>query len=337
MTRFRITPAIFLRSMAATARSMARNGVESGADDQDHRLDHLHQQLGVGKQANRGRVDHHPVEHRRGLVDDRPHPLGREAAHRIRIRPPGGQDRQVCRHFVNGQLLGTVGGQRIAQPGDVGRPEGVVNRRPAQIGVNQQHPPLERLAERQRQIRRRDRLAFAGQRAGDHHDLGAAIELQLVQRRRRLAILLRDGLRHVGIENQPLAARARQRRDLAHLIGAHVRPRRGCFHRRLLNRRSAHRTSGPCRRRPPRHRWRPAQRAARRRAPPAPRRRQVRVRGAGTSGSGLAMTSVATSLTRYGRAVTTAAGTGSATSTGSISPVSARRARRRASSMRLMA
>ena len=58
--------------------------------------------------------------------------------------------------------------------------------------VDQQHAALVRLAQRQRQVRRRQRLAFAGHGARDHDDLQPVRRLGLVQRRRQRRYCSRD-------------------------------------------------------------------------------------------------------------------------------------------------
>jgi hypothetical protein len=61
-----------------------------------------------------------------------------------------------------------------------------------------------RLAQRQREIHRSEALAFAGQRAGRHHDPDAAFHLRDVQRGRELAILLeRRRRKRIGAHELP--------------------------------------------------------------------------------------------------------------------------------------
>ena len=59
--------------------------------------------------------------------------------------------------------------QAVGQAGAYRQPEHLAHARPAQVGVDQQHAALIRLAERQREVGRRQRLAFRRHRARHHH------------------------------------------------------------------------------------------------------------------------------------------------------------------------
>jgi hypothetical protein len=65
-----------------------------------------------------------------------------------------------------------------------------MDRRAAQIGVNEQHAPAVRLAEREGEIHDGERLAFARDRAGDHDRLEPFINLRVVKCRSQSPVLL---------------------------------------------------------------------------------------------------------------------------------------------------
>ena len=136
------------------------------------------EQVRVGQQPDRRRVDDHPVERLARFVDQPAHPIRREAGHRIGGRPAGGQHRQPLRDLVQ-----RAAAARRRDDSPSVRPERVVDvehrveRRPPQVGVDEQHGAVVRLAERQREVRGRERLALASDGARDHHDLDAGRRL----------------------------------------------------------------------------------------------------------------------------------------------------------------
>ena len=65
-----------------------------------------------------------------------------------------------------------------------------VQRRAAKVGVDEQHATLIGFAEREREIRGRQRLSFRGLRAGDHHDLDISSSLSMVQHSGESTVLL---------------------------------------------------------------------------------------------------------------------------------------------------
>src|SRR5258705_4717693 len=79
---------------------------------------------------------------------------------------------------------------RLIQPSVIGDTENVVNRWPAEVGVNQQHAPFVRGAERQGEVDDRERLPFLRDGAGYHHPVEPLLALQMVQRSRETLVLL---------------------------------------------------------------------------------------------------------------------------------------------------
>jgi hypothetical protein len=77
--------------------------------------------------------------------------------------------------------------------------EQLVERRLAQIGVDKQHPALIRLAQRERQVHRGERLPLARHGAGDHHHGQTALGLGVVQDGRQLPVLLARHLGHLVV------------------------------------------------------------------------------------------------------------------------------------------
>ena len=94
--------------------------------------------------------------------------------------------------------------------------------RPAQVGVDQQHAAVVRLAQRQREVRRRQRFAVARHGARDHDHFQIALDLRVMQRRRELAVLLHRGevepvrrhepFRHDAVRSHSCRRRIRRRR-----------------------------------------------------------------------------------------------------------------------------
>ena len=66
--------------------------------------------------------------------------------------------------WCSGSLRGSTRRQTLAQAGNVLNAEHDVHRRATQVAVDQQHPALIRLAERQRQVRRREGLPLSRRR-----------------------------------------------------------------------------------------------------------------------------------------------------------------------------
>ena len=69
-TAFSTTPRMRRGRWPRSPSAPRRYGVWSGAHDEQRAVDHRRQQAGVGEQADRRRVDDHPVEPRRALVQD---------------------------------------------------------------------------------------------------------------------------------------------------------------------------------------------------------------------------------------------------------------------------
>ena len=81
------------------------------------------------------------------------------------------------------------GFQAIGQPGTIVDAEECVQHRPPEVGVDQEHLSLVGFAERERQVGRGQRLAFAGYRAGHHHHPHILIRLGMVEDGRQPPIL----------------------------------------------------------------------------------------------------------------------------------------------------
>ncbi len=162
----------------------------TGLDHHDRAVHHRREQVGVGQDHHRRRIDDDPVEGVARLVQQTPHPLGGQIRHRVGIRLPSGDERQPLRDAARGKLAVRGGGEPLAETVRVVRAEDLVQRRPAQVGVDQQHAALVRFAEREAEVCGRQRLAFTWHGAGDHHNLDSPVGLLVVQRGRQPPVLL---------------------------------------------------------------------------------------------------------------------------------------------------
>ena len=86
----------------------------------------------------------------------------------------GRQDPEPRHHLVHGQSAALRAAQAVAQADAIRQLKHLVDARAAQVGVDQQHAALVRLAEGEREVGRRQRLAFGRDGARNHH---AAIAL----------------------------------------------------------------------------------------------------------------------------------------------------------------
>ncbi len=98
------------------------------------------------------------------------------------------QDRQRGRDLRHARRRGRRP-QRFAQSRRDRRAEHVVHRRPAQIRVDEQDPPVVRAAQRQRQIDDGERLSLLGNGARHRHRPQVLFFLEMMQRRRESPVL----------------------------------------------------------------------------------------------------------------------------------------------------
>ena len=192
--------------------------------DQQRRVDHRRQQVGVGQDRDRRRVDDDPVE--RVLARPR-------AAASSPARPAGSSDPAATRPAVSTHSVGVTwctgslpsrGIARLSVRPSVARQrEHFAHARAAQVGVDQQHAPLIRLAQRQREVGRGQRLAFGRQRARHHHAAHARRLLRVVHHRGEMAVLLDQ--RADRRRRRRSACRDRRRRSAA-ALQRRRRPRR---------------------------------------------------------------------------------------------------------------
>ena len=122
---------------------------------------------------------------------------------------PAGASISVSDSWNSGSLCSPVAFSVSPKPFAFEHLRDLVQRRPAQIGIDQQHLPLVRLAERQRQVDRGRGLAFARLGARDHQHADVAGRLRLVQRRGELPELLDQ--QTVRVLRRSPAAAARRR------------------------------------------------------------------------------------------------------------------------------
>ncbi len=120
------------------------------------------------------------------------------------VRAPIGSDvgrpagRSVSRSEIrcSGSFGSSLDHEAVGQARLAGHLKDLVQRRPPQVAVDQQHVAAVRLAQRQRQVRRGERLPFASHRARDHDDLESVRALRLVQGGRQPAVLLARSGQH---------------------------------------------------------------------------------------------------------------------------------------------
>ncbi len=132
----------------------ASYGVESGLHDEHRAVDHRRQQVGVGQQRHRRRVDDDPVERSRASSSSRRIRSEVKPAIGSDVGRPAGRIARVGDTWCTGSLSLFDRRQPVGQAAALSMPEDRVQRRPAQVGVDQQHAALIRLAEGQRQVRR---------------------------------------------------------------------------------------------------------------------------------------------------------------------------------------
>ena len=132
----------------------------AGLDDQDGAVDHRASRLASGSRPTGGvsmitqsNMSRASSRSRRMRADVSP-AIGSEFGR------PGRQQRQPLRDLADLHGARRRGGQPLGQPGGVVDLEHLVQRRAPQVGIDQQHGALVGFAERQRQIRGGQRLAF---------------------------------------------------------------------------------------------------------------------------------------------------------------------------------
>ena len=176
-------------------------------DDEHDAVDHRRQQVRVGQQADRRRVDDHPVERLARLVDQPAHAVATSGP--PSDRTSGGRPAASVRRgetWCSGSFGSSAPIRPSLRPGRAVAPGTRVcsdGRRRSR--VDEQHVAAVRLAQRQREVGGRQRLAFAGDRARDHDDLEPVGAWRVVQRRGQPPVLLARRRQHVRVDDDLLA------------------------------------------------------------------------------------------------------------------------------------
>src|SRR5205814_2629326 len=147
----------------------------------------------------------------------RAHPVRCERLQRIAGGAAGGERRRP--RADRNERQRTLAVQRVAQPAYVRDAEEAVHGRVPQVGVDQQNPPLIRFAERQRDVRGGERLAFARRRARHHDHFEVAFQLRLMDGGGQLVVLLAHNRRDRGRHYQLVATPWRRKRQRSVGVG----------------------------------------------------------------------------------------------------------------------
>ena len=151
-TRFSTIPKIASGPpSSATARSTVSAGVEPAPITRMHGADQTRQHLGIRQHADGRRVNQHPVEPCFAFVEaprasdwksDRPAASARAGPAVSAVRP----------FATSTNASSPIVDERVTQAAVVGNPERGVQGRHTQVGIDHEHAPRIRFAERQRQV-----------------------------------------------------------------------------------------------------------------------------------------------------------------------------------------
>ena len=199
---------------------------------QQHRIDQRGQQVRVGQQRHRRRVDDDPVEARARFVSTRRMRSDDSTLIGSRSGSPARENRQVVNRTAaaSWRSSGPATRRSIRSCSAPGTSRGS---RAAQVGVNQQDLTLVDSLSVSARLADVSVLPSPGMRAGDHHHLGAVLAPATCRRGGQPAVLL-DGARVAGTEYELLGhgltadPRPRRRPAAAHDQAVGWRPRAAC-------------------------------------------------------------------------------------------------------------
>ena len=169
----------------------------AGVGDDDDRIDESGDGDRVGHGQDRWRVDDDEVVVLTHLIEDPLHPTAAEHLARVGGDRAGHIDRDPVLHADldhRDDVFRCGAEEDVGETGGRWDVEHLVDPGAAQVGVDERNP-MSRPSQHDGEVRRRRRLALAGERAGDLHDMDAAVEREELDVRAEAAIRLD---RHMG-------------------------------------------------------------------------------------------------------------------------------------------